>query len=158
MDILPPSLNELIGTARRHPHASAQLKRKWHKRIEPEAAKLQPMVGKVWIECVWILKDRRKDIDNVCAGTKIIFDSLVNVGIIEDDGQRIVQSPIIHHAIISKEKKNAFIIYIRDAEAFQKRLTENLSLPPGTILPNFVKPKLSKVTSCNKITVKNLPA
>jgi len=41
---------------------------------------------KIDLDISWICKDRRKDKDNIMAGTKFILDGLVTAGIIKNDG------------------------------------------------------------------------
>jgi Holliday junction resolvase RusA-like endonuclease len=125
---LPSTLNEIISIARQNKYASAQLKRKWHKRIAPFVTELPNIEGKVYLECVWFIKNRRRDQDNITSAQKYILDCLVEQQRIEDDNLRIIQSPIIHHFIISDF--DGFSIVIRDEESFRERMFEDISNPP----------------------------
>jgi hypothetical protein len=127
--LLPSTLNEIIGVARRHPHASAQLKKRWHKTLGPYVGKLKRIGGPVYIECVWIVKNRRRDPDNICAATKYIFDTMVEYNKIDDDSMKVIQSPVIHHYLI--DSFDGFIIYVRDRQDFVSRVFTNIVQPPS---------------------------
>lgn len=159
MGELPPTLNEIIGVARRNKFASAQLKRKWHERIGWLAKKMEPIKGKTYVECVWFVKNRRRDPDNICAATKYIWDTLVELGKLEDDSLFVIQSPVLHHFVIAPA--DSFCMYFRDQEAFVERQKENLTQPPSGIilrepLPSSRKRILPKRTSSAKATVKSI--
>lgn len=128
MPELPPTLNEIIGVARRNHFASAALKKRWHKKIIPFAQKVNPIHGNIYMECVWIVKNRRRDPDNICAATKYIFDVLVQCGKIDDDSMKVIQSPVVNHFVVGEN--DAFTIYIRDEEAFTERLKTNIIFLP----------------------------
>ncbi len=129
MEELPPTLNDIIGAARTGMFVSASLKKKWHKKLDPFTSLFPKMKGKIYLECVWYVKNKNRDQDNITAAQKYILDSLVEQERIEDDNLSIIQSPVFHHFIISDF--DGFSIYMRDKEAFQKRLGEDLSLPPS---------------------------
>ena len=49
-------------------------------------SEIKKKLKKIDIEITWICKNRRKDKDNIMAGTKFILDGLVAAGSIENDG------------------------------------------------------------------------
>lgn len=49
-------------------------------------SKIKKKLNKIDLEITWICKNRRKDKDNIMAGTKFILDGLVAAGVIENDG------------------------------------------------------------------------
>lgn len=52
-------------------------------------AQLQPVEGRVTIQCEWVERDRARDPDNIVAGgRKIVHDSLVACGILTDDSRQ----------------------------------------------------------------------
>lgn len=55
----------------------------------------------IHLKITWYEPNKRRDIDNITFATKFILDSLVKMGIIEDDGQRFVDK-IIHEVLIDK--------------------------------------------------------
>jgi len=128
-EFLPPTLNDIIGAARTGKYVSSSLKKKWHKKLSPLVKLLPNMKGEVYLECVWFVKNRNRDQDNITAAQKYILDSLVEQKRIKDDNLSVIQSPVFHHFIISDF--DGFSIYIRDKEAFKKRLGEDLSSPPS---------------------------
>lgn len=128
MPELPPTLNEIIGVARRNHFASAALKRRWHKKIIPFVQSINPIPGKIYLECVWIVKNCRRDPDNICAASKYILDVLTECQKITDDSMKVIQSPVIHHFVIGQN--DGFTIYIRDEEAFNERLKTDITFLP----------------------------
>ena len=44
----------------------------------------------VYIEFLWIEKDRRRDLDNIYSGKKYILDALQTAGVIPNDSQKYV--------------------------------------------------------------------
>jgi hypothetical protein len=128
MNKLPPTLNDQISAARTNKYASAALKSQWHAIIRPFAYALPIWEGQLYLECVWYIKNASRDPDNIPAALKYILDTLVETKRIKDDNLRIIQSPMIHHYVIAKF--DGFTLYLRDKEAFNQRLKEDLSLPP----------------------------
>lgn len=122
---LPPTLNDIIGQARKNRFASAALKKKWTASIATAAQeqRAQPIKGEVYLEYVWRVKNRRRDQDNITAAQKYILDGLVAAGIIEEDNLKVVRTPIIHHVVIADH--DGFSIIIRTKEIFYRRLMEN---------------------------------
>lgn len=49
-------------------------------------SKIKKKYEKIDLEITWVCKNRRKDKDNIMAGTKFILDGLVESGAIENDG------------------------------------------------------------------------
>lgn len=87
-----PGLNEIIKVAKAHPMAYCSMKQRWGELVclYIKQAKLKPMKGPVQIHLAWVEKTRRRDPDNVRAGSKFILDALVKAGILAGDSQRII--------------------------------------------------------------------
>lgn len=144
MKELPPTLNTIINAARTSKFLSAQLKKLWHAKIGYFVSKLPKIEGKIYLECVWFVKNRRRDPDNITACQKYILDTLVEQARIEDDNLSVIQSPTIHHFIISDF--DGFAIVMRNESDFHERMFEDISLPPkeailkiqkiGNVIPN----------------------
>lgn len=49
-------------------------------------SEIKKQLKKIDLDITWICKNRRKDKDNIMAGTKFILDGLVAAGVIENDG------------------------------------------------------------------------
>lgn len=87
-----PGLNEIIGQARYNRFAGASQKKKF----QEECAKWISIQRTPAYRCPvtltfdWIEANRRRDIDNVSAGTKFILDALVALKRIPDDSRRWV--------------------------------------------------------------------
>lgn len=121
---LPPTLNEIINTARCGWKPSNQLKKQWTNKI----ARFVEDCGinlndKIWIEFHWYLRNFARDFDNVAASTKFIMDGLVSAKAIRNDNLTIIQSPVVHYY---HRCKNADAVVLR------------LSPTPDFLLDNFL--------------------
>lgn len=84
-----PSLNEYINAERTNRYKAAKLKRDLQERIGADirAANLKPAQVPVTLVYTFYEANRRRDKDNIAAvAHKFVQDSLVNEGIIKDDG------------------------------------------------------------------------
>lgn len=88
-----PGRNEGEKAARTHKMAGAKLKDTWTERVANEIlmqlgrVKLQTPV---FIACLWVEPDRRRDKDNVASGRKYIHDGMVLHGLIKNDTWNMV--------------------------------------------------------------------
>lgn len=87
-----PGLNEIIKVAKAHPMAYSSMKKKWGELVSTyiKKAKLKPMQGPVQIHITWVEKTRRRDPDNVRAGSKFILDALVKSKVLPCDSQKTI--------------------------------------------------------------------
>src|SRR5699024_6534688 len=72
-----PGMNEIIKASKSHYHAYNNMKRKHTEHIAWLAKAEGKQYKKIDLEIIWICKNRRKDKDNIIAGTKFILDGLV---------------------------------------------------------------------------------
>lgn len=86
-----PGLNEYISAERSNRHSAAKMKKQTEYAIgmiarsqHRKAHFKRPVV----MRCLWVEKDRRRDLDNVAFAKKFIQDAFVRAGILEGDGQR----------------------------------------------------------------------
>jgi DNA (cytosine-5)-methyltransferase 1 len=100
---LPPTLNEMIRTARGGWQASAKEKREWTELIASYCKGAYQFQGKIWLEYVWRVKNLARDNNNIAAATKYIDDGLVEAGVIADDSLKYIQSPVCHWYVQSSE-------------------------------------------------------
>lgn len=100
---LPPTLNEMIRTARGGWQASAKQKREWTELIASYCKGAYQFQGKIWLEYVWRVKNLARDNNNIAAATKYIDDGLVEAGVIADDSLKYIQSPVCHWYVQSSE-------------------------------------------------------
>ncbi len=58
---------------------------------------------RIKIDIDWYEKDKRRDPDNVYSAIKVILDSLVECGIIENDGWKQIVPDIRHRCYVDKD-------------------------------------------------------
>lgn len=131
---LPPTLNEIINTARCGWRPSNNLKKQWTNKIASFVKECNfNLDDKIWLEFNWYLRNFGRDADNVSSSAKFIMDALVNAKAIRNDNLMVIQSPVVHyyHRCI-----DADIVVLR------------ISASPNFLLDNFL---LSNHFSSNKI-------
>ncbi|OKH36527.1 hypothetical protein NIES2101_36975 [Calothrix sp. HK-06] len=95
---LPPTMNEIIESARSGWQINAALKKKWTNLIGAFVTECDfELLGVVWIEFHWHLKNYGRDADNVAAAAKFIMDGLQQGRAIKNDNLTIIQSPVPHY-------------------------------------------------------------
>lgn len=72
-------------------------------------SKIKKKLEKIDLEIKWICKDRKKDKDNIMAGTKFILDGLVVAGVIENDGWKQI-GDINHSFEVDKDNPRIEVI------------------------------------------------
>ena len=65
-------------------------------------SKIKKKLNKINLEITWICKNKRKDKDNIMAGTKFILDGLVAAGVIKNDGWKEI-GDISHKFKVDKD-------------------------------------------------------
>ena len=87
-----PSLNDYINVCRHNKYKAAAFKKQVDTQIISEIRKQRIGTPKtpVYIEFLWVEKDRRRDLDNIYSGKKYILDALQTAGVIPNDNQRHV--------------------------------------------------------------------
>jgi hypothetical protein len=100
---LPPTLNEMIRTARGGWQASAKEKREWTELIASYCKGAYQFKGKIWLKYVWRVKNLACDNNNIAVATKYIDDGLVEAGVMADDSLKYIQSPVCHWYVQSSE-------------------------------------------------------
>ena len=82
-----PDLNQIIAESKNHWGSYSSLK-KANTQLVAFCTKrdTKRKYNKIDLEITWYCKDRRKDKDNIMAGTKFILDGLVQAGVIQNDG------------------------------------------------------------------------
>lgn len=83
--------NKYTGACRANPYKGAKLK-KDNQRIckynVPLWLRKRKIKFPVIVEITWYEKDRRRDPDNIASAKKYILDSLVELGVFPNDGQK----------------------------------------------------------------------
>lgn len=86
-------LNEYIAAERANRYKAAKLKRE-NEAVVMIAIKQQLRNVKiekpVYMEYTWVEKNKRRDLDNITFGRKIVQDSLVKAGILKNDGWKYI--------------------------------------------------------------------
>lgn len=87
-------LNEYVDAERRNRYAGAKLKKAETERAAAAARAygMPRFDGPVEVSFVWYERNRRRDVDNVCAAKKFVLDGLVRAGVLPDDSQRHVRA------------------------------------------------------------------
>ena len=98
-----PDLNQIIAETKGHWGNYSTLK-KTNTQIVAYCAKqtTKRKYNKIDLDITWCCKNKRKDKDNIMAGTKFILDGLVEAGIIKNDGWANV-GDINHKFKVDKE-------------------------------------------------------
>lgn len=108
-----PDLNTIIAVSKKgrgkyQPYN--EIKREYTTMISWIAkSKIKKKLSKIDLEINWICKDKRKDKDNIQAGTKFILDGLVVAGIIENDGWKQI-GDITHKFKVDKHNPRVEVI------------------------------------------------
>lgn len=88
-----PSLNEYIASINRNRYRGNKLKQDTEEAIIWQL--LQQGIRKIEVPVVikflWVSKNEKKDMDNVCSAKKFCLDALVKAGILQNDSRRWVK-------------------------------------------------------------------
>lgn len=101
-----PGLNELIAENRKHPQAGAKLKKDTDYFIGiciKNKLKSLKIEKPVLMRYTWIEPDRRRDRDNIASAKKFVQDSLVQVGVLKNDGWNDIVGFEDHFEVNKKE-------------------------------------------------------
>lgn len=84
-----PTLNEIIAASKKgrggyQPYA--EMKRENDLQVALSARSVKRSFEKIDLKITWYCKNKRKDKDNIMAGTKFILDGIVQAGLIPNDG------------------------------------------------------------------------
>lgn len=87
----------MIAAMNHHRYAGATLKKKWTQACAYAAigAQLKEIHAPVIVDISWIEPNKRRDLDNISAGTKFILDGLVMAQILQNDGRKWIRG-VIH--------------------------------------------------------------
>lgn len=105
-----PDLNTIIKESKRgrgnwQPYND--LKHEHTIRVMAACRGIRPF-DKINVDIEWVCKNKRKDKDNIMAGTKFIMDGLVVSGIIENDGWGEI-GDITHSFYVDKENPRVIV-------------------------------------------------
>ena len=99
-----PTLNEYSNAERRHRHKAAAMKKKAENGLVRELMIMEakPITSQVHLHYHWVMKDKRKDKDNIAFAQKFVQDALVKFGVLRNDGWAEVDG-FTHHFSVNKE-------------------------------------------------------
>lgn len=117
-------LNEYINACRTHYHKGAKVKRKNQDIVCKSIVdyEIQPIKKKVDVYFHWIEKNCRRDKDNISSGGhKFIFDALVEMGIISNDGWKEINE--IHDKFSVNASNPRIVVTLEEVGNESKRET-----------------------------------
>ena len=113
--------NDITRADRSHWAVGARLRKRdkqiaraaiWEAMVKQDARFTRP----VSIKCRWIEPDKRRDLDNITGGIKVILDALVDCKVIEGDSREFVRS--ISHVFPPIDKRDPrVVVVVRCAES-----------------------------------------
>lgn len=113
----PTSFNEMIAAERRHRQYAAKKKREELEAIQwqLQAQDLTPITGKAHFTIQTYAKNARKDPDGLESYfLKLFLDSLVRLGVLENDGQKQVGRRYFEEVKIDKHNPRIEIVVYND--------------------------------------------
>ena len=112
-----PGMNEIIKASksrRGNWSGYADLKRTYGQIIACYVGDLKPVHSLVWVSFEWVEKTRKRDLDNIAAAKKFIFDALVKAKILKNDGWKNVAGWTDQFS--SNKEKPGVRVIIREVE------------------------------------------
>jgi Holliday junction resolvase RusA-like endonuclease len=91
-----PTLNEVTASNRTNKYVGAKLKRDAEELIMLQLPSTK-ITGLIDLDIKWVVKDNRKDADNVYSAVKFLLDAMVKKGVLQGDGRKYVRN--ISHSI-----------------------------------------------------------
>lgn len=87
-----PGLNEYIHEINKNRHAGNKMKQDAQESIGwiIKQQHIKPITGPVRVNFLWVTKNRKKDLDNVCFAKKFILDALVQFEVLTNDARKDV--------------------------------------------------------------------
>ncbi len=87
--------------------------------------------GTVKVHIRWVEKDKRRDIDNIRSGAKVILDSLVKMGRIRNDSQKWLTALTDNYEVNKENPRIEVTIEDATPAPIQESLSE-LAMPEGS--------------------------
>lgn len=101
-----PDLNDVLDKRAAHWSQYSTLKKQVHRDIAWFLQDLPKDLEAVQLTCLWVTANRRKDPDNLAFAQKFLIDSLVEQGIIANDGWKQIVPPLMHFWAVTEHKDN----------------------------------------------------
>ena len=125
LNYLPTSLNEYIRIERGNKYEAARIKKTETERVAwlCKSQKIKPVTDKVYITFVWVVKNRKKDPDNIAFAKKFILDGLVMAKVIKQDN---LNNIVGFRDIFVVDKREGVSVMIVPLTVILKNNTNNL--------------------------------
>src|SRR6185503_1860675 len=109
-----PDANTYINTERSNRYAAAKLKDNWTQIVkgEVQSQKIKKIDKPLKIFFQWVVKDKKRDKDNIMFGQKFVFDGLVEAGIIKNDGWNNVNKIDHDFIVVGKDEREYLKVYL----------------------------------------------
>lgn len=91
-----PTLNEMISAMNHNKYVGASMKRKAERMIYTQLKNNAAPLPTGYYCFQWVLKNKRRDPDNVSSATKVILDAFQSLEMLENDGPKQVRG--LHHS------------------------------------------------------------
>lgn len=111
-------LNEMTSANRANMFAGAGLKKKETHRciLAAKIARLPKIKNPVSVSIAWVEPNSKRDLDNIAAGTKFIFDGLVECEVLPNDTRQWIRSIVHHFPDPDKDKPRVIVTLTEIAE------------------------------------------
>ena len=84
------SLNDYIHAERTNKYMGAKIKKTETQVAENAFRGLQPILEPRKVRFTWVVKDKRRDLDNIAFAKKYILDGAVNAGVLISDNMKYI--------------------------------------------------------------------
>lgn len=108
-----PDMNQIIKASKSHYMAYSSMKKKYTELVQWSSKGLKT-VNRADFTITWYCKNKRKDKDNITAGTKFIFDGLVDNGILKNDGWKEIGN--VTHVFEVDKHEPRIVVEIHEVE------------------------------------------
>ena len=84
------SLNDYINAERTNRYMAAKIKKSETQVAENAFRGLQTILEPCRVRFTWVVKDKRRDLDNIAFAKKYILDGAVNAGVLKGDNMKYI--------------------------------------------------------------------
>ena len=112
-----PSMNDVIAANRANKYNGAKLKRETEEiigqyiNVARYRGQIKPVDYPVILDIKWHESTKKRDVDNIQSGVKMVLDALQKQGILINDSRRYVKQ--IFHTIVDDDKDYVEILLVK---------------------------------------------